>query len=53
MNLDILRVLGYRQFCNKLWQATRFVLGRFPPGWRDEPLPCALDVTTPHGPTGA
>ncbi|KAG8457944.1 hypothetical protein KFE25_012010 [Diacronema lutheri] len=51
VNLDILRVLGYRQFCNKLWQATRFVLGRFPPGWRDEPLPCALDVTTPHGPT--
>lgn len=26
VNLDILRVVGYRQFCNKIWNAVKFAL---------------------------
>mmetsp|Transcript_6107 Transcript_6107/g.16564 ORF Transcript_6107/g.16564 Transcript_6107/m.16564 type:complete len:1021 (+) Transcript_6107:92-3154(+) len=51
VNLDIQRILSYRQFCNKLWQATRFALQKFPPGFRPEPLPCVIDATAPNGPT--
>ncbi|KAL0697749.1 hypothetical protein Bca4012_053871 [Brassica carinata] len=33
INLDILRVVGYRQWCNKLWNAVRFALIRLGDGY--------------------
>ncbi|KAH8507923.1 hypothetical protein H0E87_010174 [Populus deltoides] len=29
INLDIQRVVGYRQWCNKLWNAVRFAMSKF------------------------
>lgn len=36
INLDVLRVQGYRFFCNKIWQASRFTLMQLGDGFKPE-----------------
>lgn len=36
INLEIQRVEGYRKFCNKLWNATKFAMLKFEDGWVPE-----------------
>lgn len=34
INLDVKRVIGYREFGNKLWNIVKFALGNFPENWK-------------------
>lgn len=36
INLDVLRVQGYRFFCNKIWQASRFTLNQLGNGFQPD-----------------
>ena len=38
INLDVQRVVGYRQFCNKLWNIVKFALTNLPEGFVPEEL---------------
>ena len=37
INLDVLRVQGYRFFCNKLWNASKFGMMYLGQGFKPEP----------------
>uniref|UniRef100_F6UIU8 valine--tRNA ligase n=1 Tax=Ornithorhynchus anatinus TaxID=9258 RepID=F6UIU8_ORNAN len=39
INLDVSRILGYRHFCNKLWNATKFALRGLGGDFRPAPSP--------------
>ena len=37
INLDVKRVVGYRHFCNKIWNALKFSLNVFGPDFTPNP----------------
>jgi valyl-tRNA synthetase len=46
VNLDIMRVQGYRFFCNKLWNATKFALMYFESGEKYEVVTDKTPITS-------
>lgn len=39
INLEILRVEGYRKFCNKIFNATKFAMLKLDEAFKPEPTP--------------
>lgn len=52
INLDIQRVVGYRLWCNKLWNAIRFAMRNLPATFKPPQLTCLPSAAT-TGPLGA
>ena len=50
INLDIQRVVGYRMWCNKLWNAIRFAMINLGPGFKPPSLRSSPPEITPAAP---
>ena len=48
INLEILRVEGYRKFCNKIFNATKFAMLKFDEQFVPEPLAKVCQAHAPE-----
>jgi valyl-tRNA synthetase len=47
INLDVLRVVGYRHWCNKMWNAVRFAMMNLGEGYAPPETPLAGGAALP------
>ena len=47
INLDVLRVVGYRHWCNKMWNAIRFAMMNLGEGYAPPETPLASEGLPP------